>query len=57
MRLNSTGILEEGEECDCGAAWQCTQGEQCCGMRDGFAPCEIVKPVLKNGKCRPPTEW
>ncbi|CAL8103050.1 unnamed protein product [Orchesella dallaii] len=39
------GIVEPGEECDCGAPWQCVYGHQCCGMRDSFSPCKIIDKV------------
>jgi len=41
----SPGIVEPGEECDCGAPWQCVHSHQCCGMRDSFSPCKIIDIV------------
>lgn len=47
------GILEEGEDCDCGAPWQCEHIEECCGLRDSFNPCKVINKI--PGKvCRLP---
>ncbi|CAL8075420.1 unnamed protein product [Orchesella dallaii] len=39
------GIVEEGEQCDCGGIWQCANSSLCCGLRDSFNPCQIIGMV------------
>lgn len=41
-----TGIVEEGEECDCGLEIQCNEAKvECCGHRRSGQPCRIFNAL------------
>lgn len=43
---NIPGVVDGGEECDCGSLARCLETVPCCGLRDGFMPCKIAQQFV-----------
>jgi len=49
------GVVEDGEECDCGSMWQCPKASPCCGESGSAMPCKIIRKGHYG--CERFTDW